>query len=352
MLRILGVLLAAVMVLGLAACGGDEQKAAAEGAKPAAPKTFTLGYFPNVTHAQALIGIKRGDFAQALGSDVEFKSVGFNAGPSVIEAVYAGQLDIAYVGPSPTINGFVKSGGKEVRLIAGAAENGILIVGSKKRGITTLEQLKGAKIATPQMANTQDISAKHYVTAKLGSKLGRGEGETEVIPVANPDIMNLFEKDQLDAAWIPEPWAARMEEEGLVVIIAEEKELWEQGRFTLTSVIARAEFLEKHPDLVEKFLRAHIQITKELQQDTKPFVGPINDQIEAATGKRIKESVLARALERCQFTVEPDPYSYERFFEKGKDLGFYRDPSFDVKKLIVDGPLRRALEPAAEKPAN
>jgi NitT/TauT family transport system substrate-binding protein len=329
-------LLIALVGATLAACGGSKEEVA--GGKT----TVNLGYFPNVTHAQALVGIQRGDFAKALGADVQLKTVPFNAGPSVIEAIYAGHIDIAYVGPSPTINGFLKSEGKEVRLVAGAAENGIVIVGSKKRGITTLEQLKGKKIATPQMANTQDISAKHYIVSKLGSKLGRREGETEVIPVANPDILNLFAKDQLDAAWIPEPWAARMEEDGLVVVIAEEKDLWEGGKFTLTSIIAREDFLKKHPKLVEDFLTAHIAITRELAEDSAKFVPQINAQIEKVTGKKLPESVLAKSLSRCGFTVELDPVSYERFFVKGKELGFYSQPTFDVTKLIVDGPLRAA----------
>ncbi|MBI1289911.1 PhnD/SsuA/transferrin family substrate-binding protein [bacterium] len=336
-------LIAAVLV----SCGGEKTEDG--GKKP----TFTMGYFPNVTHAQALVGIQRGDFEKALGPDVAFKAVPFNAGPSVIEAIYAGQLDVAYVGPSPAINGFLKSDGKEVRLIAGSAENGIVIVGNKKRGIAKLEDLKGKKIATPQLANTQDISARHYITAKLGSKLGRGAGETEVIPVANPDTMNLFEKDQLDAAWLPEPWASRLEEAGLVVVIAEEKDLWESGRFALTSVVARAEFLEKHPDLVGKFLEAHIRITDELADDSARFVPEINAQIEKVSGKKLAESVLEKSLARCRFTVEPDLTSFERFFQKGKELGFYTQPVFDVKRLLVDGPLHEAqtrIEKAADTP--
>jgi NitT/TauT family transport system substrate-binding protein len=306
--------------------------------------TVRLGYFPNVTHAQALIGIQRGDFERALGEDVTLRTTPFNAGPSVIEALFAGHLDLAYIGPSPTINGFLRTEGREVRVIAGAAENGIVIIGNKARGIERLDQLAGRKIATPQIANTQDISAKHYVTNVLGSRLGRGTGETEIIPVANPDLQNLFEKNQLDAAWAPEPWAASLELAGLVVIIAEEKDLWEEGRFTLTSVIARAAFLERHPEIVERFLGAHVEITRFIQQSEPSDVVPIvNAQIAAVTGKRLNEQVLQLALSRCDFRSEIDPVPFGRFFQKGRDLGFYSQPNLDLNRLLAPSHLERAL---------
>jgi NitT/TauT family transport system substrate-binding protein len=333
-MRALYLLLAALaVVLSSASCGKREE-----------PRRMNLGYFPNVTHAQALIGISRGDFAADLGEDVPFKPVGFNAGPAAIEAIFAGHVDVVYIGPSPTINGFLKSDGAEVRLIAGSAENGIIIVGNKARGITSLAQLKGARVATPQRANTQDISARHYIAHTLGFPIGRGEGFTEVIPMPNPDIENLFQKNQLDAAWVPEPWGARMEEKGLVNIIAEEKDLWESGHFPLTCIIARASFLEAHPDLVEKVLRTHKRLTAELNGDVAPLLKPINDQIHAVTKKRIPDSVLITSLARCRFTIEPDAVGLERFFEKGRDLLFYRNRRLDLDRLVDDRILRRIKE--------
>jgi NitT/TauT family transport system substrate-binding protein len=303
------------------------------------PPRVNLGYFPNVTHAQALVGIQRGDFAEALGPDVAFRAVAFNAGPSVIEALYAGELDMAYVGPSPIINGFLKSDGEEVRVVAGSAENGIVIVGNKRRGISTLQQLKGRTIATPQVANTQDISARYYITQELGSPIGRRAGETTVIPISNADILNLFQKDQLDAAWIPEPWASRMEQEGLVVVIAEEKDLWEGGRFALTSVIARRAFLEKRPELVAKVLGVHARLTQEIAADPNAAIPMINARIEAVSGKRLPVRVLEQALTRCTFTTAIDRDSFARFFEKGRALRYYRHRSLDLDRLIAPEPL-------------
>ncbi|MCC6546011.1 ABC transporter substrate-binding protein [Candidatus Sumerlaeota bacterium] len=296
--------------------------------------TVNLGYFPNVTHAQAVVGVADGTFAKALGPDVTLKPATFNAGPSVIEAVFGGQLDIAYIGPSPTLNGFIKSDGEEVRVIAGAVENGTLIVGSRKRGITKIEQLKGATIATPQLGNTQDISAKAYVTSELGGKLGNGKGETNVIPVANPDIEILFDKDQIDAAWIPEPWASRLLDRGLVNVIVEEKELWPEKKFLLTNVIVRRKFLEEHPDVVKNFLKAHVALTRELTADRQKFALIINAETKRITGKELPPTVIASSLDHVAFNVDPSPASFEAFFQKGKSQGLLRADKIDLDKLI------------------
>lgn len=293
-----------------------------------------LGYFPNVTHATAVVGVANGDFAKALGPNVELKTSTFNAGPYVIEAIFGSQLDIAYIGPSPTLNGFIKSDGEEIRVVAGAVENGTLIVGSKKRGITKLEQLKGATIATPQLGNTQDISAKAYVTQVLGAKLGSGAGETSVIPVANPDIEILFAKDQLDAAWVPEPWGSRLIESGLVTVIAEEKDLWPEKKFLLTNVIVRRKFLEQHPQIVKDFLKAHVALTKELTADRQKFAATINTEMKRITGKELPPAVIASSLDHVSFSVDPSNTSFESFFEKGKALGLLRADRIDLNTLI------------------
>lgn len=334
--------LAVLMLLILAVTGCSQPGETAAGKK----QIVRLGYFPNVSHAPAMIGVANGDFEKALGPDVELKSTTFNAGPSVIEAIFGGQLDIAYIGPSPTLNGFIKSGGEEVRVISGAVENGTLIVGSKKRGITTLEQLKGAKIATPQLGNTQDISAKHYVTTVLKATLGTADGETQVIPIANPDIEILFVKDQLDAAWIPEPWASRLVEQGLVTVIAEEKELWPNKRFTLTNVIVRRKFLEQQPDLVKKFLQAHVKVTRELIADRQKFAGVINSETRRLTGKELPAAVIESSLNHVEFSTDPSRESFAAFFEKGRELGLLKADTLDLDKLID----RRLLDEAATAP--
>jgi NitT/TauT family transport system substrate-binding protein len=307
------------------------------------PVEVRVGYFPNVTHAQALIGMSRGDFQQVVGPDVKLTAQTFNAGPSAIEAVYAGHVDIAYVGPAPVLNGFLQSKGEEVRVIAGSATNGVTVVGNKARGITTLEQLKGGRVATPQYGNTQDISARYFLTTLLGAKLKSKGGETDVFPISNPDIETLFVKDEIDGAWVPEPWGSRLIGGSLVNVIEEEKNLWPSGSFAMTSVIARRKFLEAHPVLVSRFLQAHVALTSELQEKPQAFVKPVNAELKRITTKSLPEDVVASALERTGFDVDPSVASYEQYYKMGKAVGTIKAPRLDTEKLFVMEPLAQAM---------
>jgi len=309
--------------------------------QPSEP-TLRLAYFPNVTHAQAVLGVKRGTFQEAIGSGVKLQPTVVNAGPSVIEGIYANAIDIAYVGPSPIINGFVQSEGEEIRVVAGSALNGVLIIGSSKRGIHSLEDLRGKRIATPQLGNTQDISARDFVVSHLGSKLKDNGGDTEVVPITNPDIENLFSKNQLDGAWVPEPWGSRIIGKGFASLLAEEKDLWPHKQFALTNIVVRRKFLEEHPVLVQHVLEAHIRLTRELQQDPMSVADELNAELKRLTTKDLAPKVMAGSLKHTQFDVDPNPESIRKFFEMGKSLGIVPGTSLDLDKLIDSRPLQAA----------
>lgn len=327
----------------------------AEATPAKTPVVVRLGYFPNVTHAQALIGLQQGDFAQAFAPEATVQGISFNAGPSVIEAIFAGELDIAYIGPSPMLNGYIKSEGQEVRLIAGAATNGVVIVGNKKLGITSVEQLRGGRVATPQLGNTQDVAAKFFLPNRFGFTLGTGPGETQIIPISNPDVEILFQKDQLEGAWLPEPWASRLIESGLATQLAAEQEFWPEQSFALTGVIARKQFLDEHPELIARFLKAHEKITTELAESPNDFIEPINAEIARLTGKTLPEKVLKRALKNVGFSTDLNRNTYTASLEMGQQLGFLKTGSVSLEGLfaetLAESNSQPLLEPAARRTA-
>jgi NitT/TauT family transport system substrate-binding protein len=319
-----------------------------------APTPVRIGYFPNVTHAQAVLAgsPERADFQKALGDKAKVETSTFNAGPSLMEALFAGKVDVGYIGPSPIINGWVASRGQAFRVVAGSANNGIVIVGSKKLGITKLEQLKGARTATPQLGNTQDISAKHYITKTLGATLKERGGDTVVMPISNPDIEIAFEKDQVEAAWVPEPWGSRLIQNGLANLIVEEKDLWPNKRFTLTSVIVRQEFLEQHPDLLGQILDVHVRLTKELQAHPEKYADQLNRELKRLTAKELPAKVLTDSLSRIEFSLDALPDSFARFYEKGRDLQLVREISgLPLEQLVEPAPLKAAIERFATQPS-
>src|SRR5215212_9179582 len=215
------------------------------------PSEVRIGYFANLTHAQAVLGVASKDFDNAV-APAEVTTKVFNAGPSLVEALFAGEIDIGYVGPGPALNAHSKSKGQGIRVLAGVSANGVLIVARKDSGIQTLADLKGKRVATPQLANTQDIAARYYLTHQLGQA-----DHNNVVPVPNAEQAAMMTRGSIDAAWVPEPWGSLLVAQAGAKIIGEEKDLWPQKQFSVVVVVTTPEFLQKHPATVAQVLSVH-----------------------------------------------------------------------------------------------
>ena len=311
----------------------DSGPARSTGAPPAEVR---LGYFPNVTHAQAVLGVASGEFQEAIGPS-QLTTRTFNAGPSMIEALFAGELDIAYLGPSPVLNGYTKSRGQALRVVAGAAANGVLIVARKGSGITKLDDLKGRSLATPQLGNTQDVSARHYLKSQLGDDLAN------VRPIASSEQAGMMSRGDIDASWAVEPWASFLVAEAGGEVIGREQDLWPEGRFVLTVVITTPEFLKAHPGVVEKMLRVHRNWTARLRQDPQRYLPQLGAALFDLTKKKLPEGVLASALKNVEFTDEPLESSFTTFDRWSRDLKFTKGAATDLTNL-VDASILRKLQ--------
>jgi NitT/TauT family transport system substrate-binding protein len=308
------------LAIGAVGCGRDDASTE-PGGKPAAPPAeVRLGYFGNVTHAQAALGVSSGDFAAAV-APAKFSTRVFNAGPSLIEALFTGNIDIGYVGPGPALSANEKSHGEGIRVIAGAAANGVLIVARKDSGIKTLADLKGKQVATPQQGNTQDIAAKHYL-----SKVLQQADTNNVVAVANAEQSAMMQRGQIDAAWVPEPWGSRLIAENGAALVAEEKEIWPSKRFVLTVIVTTPEFLAKHPDVVKKILGVHVKWTNLLQTKPQDYAEPLGKALQALSGKSLPAGVLESSLKNVEFTIDPLPETFQTMGEWAFDLGFAKTP--------------------------
>jgi NitT/TauT family transport system substrate-binding protein len=291
-----------------------------------------LGYFANLSHAQAVLGVSSGEIEQAI-SPAKLKTKVFNAGPSLVEALFAGEIDIGYVGPGPALAAHARSKGQGIRVIAGAAANGVLIVARKDSGISTIADLKGKRIATPQHGNTQDIAARHYLSAELGEK-----NDNNILPVPNAEQSGMMSRGQIDAAWAPEPWGSRLVAETGATIVAEEKDLWPGKQFALAVVVTTPEFLEKHPDVVAKVLGVHRAWTARLTADPKSHLSELGAALLTLTGKKLPPGVLESAITRVTFTDDPLPDTFKTMGQWTYDLGFEQQPArlgtlFDLNVL-------------------
>jgi NitT/TauT family transport system substrate-binding protein len=263
-----------------------------------------IGAFPNITHAQAMVGKANGWFDKAMGTKVKVQWTSFNAGPAAIEALFAGAIDMTYVGPNPAINGYVRSNGEALRVVAGAASGGASLIVRNDSGINKPEDFHGKRVASPQFGNTQDVALRNWLK-KNGLKTNDKGGDVTIVPMANPDQLTLFLRKDLDAAWAPEPWATRLIHEGNGKLFVDERTLWPNGQFVIGLLVVNTKFLQAHPDLVKTWIRAHVELTDWIgghQPDAKKL---LNEQIQRETNKPLPANVLDEAFSRMQATYDP-----------------------------------------------
>lgn len=311
------VLLLAVAAGSLEGCAG---RSGAAGRRETG-KVVRVGYFPNITHAQVLVGVARGTFQERLGPEtrVEFKVL--NAGPSAIEALFAGELDLVYIGPNPAVNGYVRSGGQALRIVAGGASGGASLVVRGNLPITRPADFRGRRIASPQLGNTQDVALRWWLKEQgLGLK-GEG-GDVEVIPVKNPDQLALFLKQEIDAAWTVEPWVSRLVREGGGRVFLDERELWPEGKFVTTILVASSRFLREEPGLLKKWLQAHVELALWIQGNPAAARELVNRELERLTGKPLSREVLEDSFSRLEITYDPVRESLFSSADRAYELGF------------------------------
>ena len=285
-----------------------------------------LGYFANVTHAPALVGLQEGLFEEALG-DVEVTTQVFNAGPAAIEALSAGAIDATYIGPNPSINTFIQSGGVSAHIVAGAATGGAALV--VRDGIESAADLAGTTIATPQLGNTQDVALRSWLADEGFETDTSGGGDVNITPTENAQTLTLFQQGELDGAWLPEPWVSRLILDAGAHVLVDEADLWEDGEFPTTVLLVRADFLEQHPDVVEELLEGHTAAVQWIEDNPQDTPGVINDALEAETGKRLDDAVIARALEHVTFSVDPHADTFETLVANGLAAGTQKEGSID-----------------------
>jgi NitT/TauT family transport system substrate-binding protein len=313
-------------VLGALAVGCKKD----DKAKAPEERALRVGYFPNITHGQALVGQGAGAF-----SGMEMKA--FNAGPAAMEALSAGSLDASYVGTGPAINTFLK-GGRELRILAAAANGGAVLVTKTARSPA---ELAGKKLASPQLGNTQDIALRIW----LGKQGLKPDKDVSITPLSNPDILGLFLNGQLEGAWVPEPWGARMVAEGGGHILLDERELWPERRFHTTVLVTTRKALEQRRAQLKQLVRAHVALTREWQQDSQAFSTRVNTAFTQVSGHPIAAPVLQDAFSRLEPALEVMPGQLQQAAAHAQELGFIS--SSDLTGLVDTSLLDEVLREGA-----
>ena len=307
----------------------------------AEPLKIRVGHFPNVTHASALIGRATGHFEKAFGENTQIDWKTFNAGPEAIEALFAGEIDILYVGPNPAINGFIRSKGEALRVIAGVASGGAAFVVRPEAHIERFEDIDGKRVAIPQKGNTQDVALLSLMKQK--GLVPRTQGGTvEIFNISSGDQITAFVKKQVDAVWTVEPWVSRLVSEANGKILFEEKELWPEGKYATTLLVARKKFMDQHPDLVQKWIEGHVEITDYINKNLQEAKEIFNKELQYETGKFLPPSYLDECFKKISFTYDSMEHSVQESAKCAAAIGYLGRNVIDLKNLYELSFLNRA----------
>jgi NitT/TauT family transport system substrate-binding protein len=333
-----GLVVGLLAAVALAGCGSDSKKDAKAGSveKGSGKVALRLGYFPNITHAPGLVGVEKGIFADKLGPNVTLTPQVFNAGPAAVEAIFSGAIDATYIGPNPAINAFAKSHGEAIRIISGATSGGAYLVVSPS--ITSPAGLKGKQIATPQLGNTQDVALRSWLKANKLSSDAQGGGDVKIVPQDNGQALEAFKAGTIAGAWVPEPWATRMVQEGKGKVLVDEKTLWPGGQYVTTHLIVRTAFLNDHPDVVKHLLEGHVAAVDFVNANPAEAKALVNQALQKLTGKTIAQGVIDTAWPNMTFTNDPIASSLRKGADDAKavgllDAGTKLDGIYDLKLL-------------------
>jgi NitT/TauT family transport system substrate-binding protein len=323
----------AVLVAGgaLSACSSSSSSG---------PTTLRLGYYPNITHAAAIVGVEKGIFAQDLGPNVHLTTSTFNAGPAAVQALLTGAIDATYVGPNPTVTAWAQSHGSAVRIIAGATSGGASLV--VKPSITSPADLKGKKIASPQLGNTQDVSLRSWLKSNGLSANAQGGGDVSILPQDNATTLQAFESGLIDGAWVPEPWATRLVKDGHGKVLVDERTLWPQGQFVTTQLVVATSYLHKHPSVVANLLKGHIDATDFVNAHPSEAQTLVNQGITKITGKGLSAKVIQAAWTQMAFTVDPIATSLYKQAAAAESVGLLKP--VNLNGIYFLDPLNKILK--------
>ena len=294
-----------------------------------------VAYFPNIGHAIPIVGIERGVFQQSLPQNIQIETRLFDSGPQVVESIFADSIDIAYVGPGPAINAFLKSEGHDVKILSGAASGGASFVVHPDSRIDSVDDFDGKRIAAPQIGNTQDVSLRNYLSENGLTPAEKG-GSVVVLNMPNPDIYTLFTKGEIDAAWVPEPWASILVLELDGKRLFTEEELWDDKKFASVVLIGRETYVKENPEIVQKWLESHREIAEWISENPVETRIIFSQFMKYTMGRSLSDSVIDESLNHLQITSDPIMPSIVTFAKRADDLGYLGRDGYNLDGIWLE----------------
>ena len=316
--KLLSCLLLTMALLIVAGCNQEDPNS----------KVIRMGGFPNVTHVQALVARNmsrhgEGWFERYLpGYSIEWYT--YNAGPTAMEALFGRTADLTYVGPSPALNAYAVSAGREVRILAGAVNGGAALMVAPGSNIQTPADFKGRSIATPQLGNTQDVSCRAWLARNGLTCTLEGAGDCRVAPTPNSMQLQLMKQGDIDACWTVEPWVSRLES------MAEARILVQEPDVVTTVLVGRVGWLKNHPQEAATLIRAHQELTQWIIDHPEEAQARVVEELTLLTQAPMEPELVRSAWKRLKLTTDIDLPGLKQFVQDAQEAGLLdRVPPLD-----------------------
>ena len=297
-----------------------------------------VAFFPSIGHIIPIVGLEEKIFEKGIGEEKQIETKLFDSGPQVIESIFSGSIDVAYVGPGPIINGFLKSDGKDIKILSGAASGGASFIIQPNSGLESLENFDGKRIASPQISNSQDVSLRHYLESHGLKSVEKG-GTVFVLNISNPDIYTLFAKGDIDGAWVPEPWATILVQELDGIRLFNEEKLWPNEEFASVLLIVRTEYLENNPETVQKWVESHEKIVTWVNSNPDKSKSLFSSFLIDYMGKSLPTKIIDESFSNITITSDPIKNSVIIFAERADSLGYLGRDGYNLDGIFYNAVL-------------
>jgi len=297
-----------------------------------------VAFFPSIGHIIPIVGLEEKIFEKGIGEEKQIETKLFDSGPQVIESIFSGSIDVAYVGPGPIINGFLKSDGKDIKILSGAASGGASFIIQPNSGLESLENFDGKRIASPQISNSQDVSLRHYLESHGLKSVEKG-GTVFVLNISNPDIYTLFAKGDIDGAWVPEPWATILVQELDGIRLFNEEKLWPNEEFASVLLIVRTEYLENNPETVQKWVESHEKTVTWINSNPDKSKSLFSSFLMDYMGKSLPTKIIDESFSNITITSDPIKNSVIIFAERADSLGYLGRDGYNLDGIFYNAVL-------------
>ncbi|WOB07108.1 NrtA/SsuA/CpmA family ABC transporter substrate-binding protein [Piscinibacter gummiphilus] len=279
--------------------------------------TVRVGFQTGDINTLLMYAAQTGQFAR---NGVEVKLTPFPAGPAMLPALAAGEIDLAWMGEFPAVTGFSNGMPIEILMMERLDFTNVRLVVNPAAGIQTVADLKGKKVAV----SVGSTSHNHLLRAL--SQAGLRQDEVTIVNLSPANMPPAYVAGQVDAALTWEPNVGLMEKAGARPI-ATTRSL---GMITGGIWVARQAFTKDSPAAVQGFLKTWREAQKtyvanpsEVRQYEAKRVGQSAQEFDALIARQTASHPSFEQLLTADFMGPPGKELDSRLMKHLQAIGAF-----------------------------